>query len=132
MKLQQRGFALPTAIFLLVVLGLLGGMMVAMTSTQQVNAVRDTTGSRAYYAARAGLEWGAYQVLQNNSCSASTALPNAVAATGYSVQVACSSSGPYDEAGASSTVYQITSTATTGTLGRHDYAERQVQAVLSR
>jgi MSHA biogenesis protein MshP len=127
-----RGFALVSAIFLLVVLALLGGMMLTMSNSQQISAVRDTLGTRAYFAARAGLEWGSYQVLQNNSCSASTALPNAVTATGFSVQVSCNASGPYDEAGTPLTVYQITSTATTGTLGRHDHAERQLQAVLSR
>lgn len=127
---RVHGFAMVSAIFLLVVLALLGGLMVSISNTQQIAAVRDTLGSRAYYAARAGLEWGAYQVLQGGTCPTG-ALPNAVTATGFAVQVGCTSTA-YDEAGTTVTVYQITSTATTGTLGSHDYAERQLQAVLSR
>lgn len=129
---QQGGFAMVSAIFLMVVLALLGGLMVSMSNSQQIASVRDLGGTRTYYAARAGIEWGVYQTLQNNSCPASTSLPNAVSATGYSVQVSCVASGPYDEGGASVTLYQITSTASTGTPGQHDRAERQLQAVVSR
>jgi MSHA biogenesis protein MshP len=132
MRRAQRGFAMVAAIFLMVVLALLGGLMVTMSNSQQISAVRDTLGTRAYYAARAGIEWGAYQALQAGSCPATAALPGAAAATGFSVQVACSASGPYDEGGTSVTLYRITSTASTGTLGQHDHAERQLQAVVSR
>ena len=128
----QRGFAMVAAIFLLVVLGLLGGLMLSLTNSQQTSAVRDLLGSRAYYAARAGLEWGAYQAVQASNCPAVSALPNAVAATGFSVQIACVASGPYNEAGSAVTLYQITSTASAGTLGAHDNAERQLQAIVSK
>lgn len=126
-----HGFAMVSAIFLMVVLALLGGLMVSMSNTQQIGAVRDTLGARAYYAARAGIEWGAYQALQNGSCSASAPLPNAVSATGFSVQVSCTATTA-NEGGADFSIYQITATASTGTLGQHDHAERQLQAVLTR
>lgn len=129
---QQAGFAMVSAIFLMVVLALLGGVMVSLSNSQQISAVRDLLGTRAYYAARAGIEWGAYQALQASSCPVSTALPGAVAATGFTVAVACSASGPYDEGGVSTTLYRITATATTGTLGQHDHAERQLQALVSQ
>jgi MSHA biogenesis protein MshP len=128
----QHGFALVSAIFTLVILALLGGLILSLSNTQQISGVRDLLGTRAYYAARAGMEWGVYQALQASSCPASTALPGAVAATGFAVTVACSASGPYDEGGVSTTLYRITATAATGTLGQHDHAERQLQAVVSR
>ncbi len=132
MRRSQRGFAMVAAIFLMVVLALLGGLMVTMSNSQQIGAVRDTQGSRAYYAARAGIEWGAYQVLQaGGPCLATASLPNAVAATGFSVQVTCSATSGINEGGADYAIYQFTSTATTGTLGQHDYAERQLQAVMA-
>jgi MSHA biogenesis protein MshP len=127
---HSRGFAMVSAIFLMVVLALLGGLMVTMSNTQQISAVRDIAGTRAYQAARTGIEWGAYRALQAGACPFTAALPNAINATGFSVQVTCTSSGPYDEGGAPYSVYQITSTATTGTLGQHDHAERQLQAVM--
>lgn len=128
---HSGGFAMVSAIFLMVVLALLGALMVTMSNTQQTSAARDTLGTRAYYAARAGLEWGAYQALQAGSCAASSTPAPLATATGFSVVVACSASGPHDEGGTSVTLYQITATASTGTLGRHDHAERQLQAVLS-
>jgi MSHA biogenesis protein MshP len=128
----QGGFAIVSAIFLVVVLGLLGTVIVSLSTTQQVSGVRDLLGSRAYFAAKAGIEWGAYQVLQLNSCAASTTLPAlSGSAAGFTVQVSCSSTA-YEEAGTSGAVYQITSTATRGIDGSLERAERQLQAVLSK
>jgi MSHA biogenesis protein MshP len=132
MRRAQQGFAIVSAIFLMVVLALLGGLMVSLSNSQQISAVRDVLGTRAYYAARAGMEWGVYQALRTGSCPASAALPAAVAATGFSVQVACVTNAvPYDEAGVSVKVFQITATASAGTAGAHDFAERQLQAIVS-
>lgn len=129
---RQRGFAIVSAIFLVVVLGLLGAMIVSLSSTQQIGSARDLLGSRAYFAARAGIEWGVYQAVQSGSCSASTTMPAlAGGAAGFTVQVTCVRSGPFEEAGTSVNVYQITSTASTGTAGALDHAERQLQAVVS-
>lgn len=129
----SRGFALVSAIFLVVVLSLLGAMIVSLSTTQQVGSTRDLLGSRAYFAARAGIEWGVYQVLQGGgACSASSTLPAlAGSAAGITVVVNCSRSGPFDEAGNNVSVYQITSTASIGTPGAVDRAERQLQAVVS-
>ena len=61
----QRGFSLITAIFLLVVLAALGAAMTMFFSAQQQSSALDVLGSRAYQASRAGIEWGAFQVLRN-------------------------------------------------------------------
>jgi len=128
----RHGFALVSAIFLLVVLALLGTMIVAVSTTQQTGQARDALGSRAYFAARAGVEWGIYQALRSASCTPTSTLPPlAGSAQGFTVQVACSASGPFDEGGASVMVYQLTATATRGTLGAIDHVERQVQAIVS-
>jgi MSHA biogenesis protein MshP len=129
-----RGFAIIAAIFLLVVLALLGVMIITLSTTQQVAGVQDLMGSRAYFAARAGLEWGSYRVLRvaPASCVASTTLPAlAGSAAGFTVQVQCTRYGPYDEAGTVSNVYQIVSTASRGTLGSLDYVERQLQILVT-
>lgn len=128
----QKGFAIVSAIFLIVVLALLGALIVSLSTTQQVGSARDLAGSRAYFAARAGIDWGVYQAVQSGSCSASATLPAlSGGVAGFTVQVACSRTGPFDEGGATVNVYQITSTATTGTFGQASYAERQLQAVVS-
>jgi len=59
----QRGFSIVTAIFLIVVLGLLGVFIVTVVGMQQQSQALDVQGVRAYHAARAGIEWGAFQVL---------------------------------------------------------------------
>ena len=56
-----------TAIFLLVVLSLLGAFIVSVTGLQQSSQQLDVQGVRAYQAARAGIEWGAWQVLDPNN-----------------------------------------------------------------
>ena len=129
---RSSGFALVTAIFVLVVLALLGAAMVALSTTQHIGQARDLLGTRAYFAARAGLEWGVYQALRNASCAGSAALPAlAGSAQGFAVQVQCNASGPFDEGGASVRVYQVTATASLGAAGGVDRVERQLQAVVS-
>lgn len=54
----QQGFAAIAAIFLVVILAALGAFMLTFSNTQQLASAQDLQGSRAYWAARAGLEWG--------------------------------------------------------------------------
>jgi len=58
----QNGFSIIAAIFILVVLAALGAFMVTISTTQQVGSALDIQGSRAYQAARSGIEWGLYKV----------------------------------------------------------------------
>ena len=132
LRAVQRGFAMVSAVFLVVVLALLGAMIVSLSTTQQVGSVRDLFGSQAYFAARTGIDWGVYRALQASSCAGSTTLPAlSGSAASFIVQVSCTSYAGGDEAGTNVTVYQITSTARRGTFGSLDYAERQLQAVVS-
>lgn len=131
MKTMQRGFSLVSAIFLLVVIAALGTFAVTLSTTQQQSAAMDVLGSRAYQAARAGVEWGAYQVLQNGNCTASqviAALPNTLA--GFIVTVTCNSAAT-TEGGVAVTTYQLTSTATQGTAAAPDYVERQMSVTIA-
>jgi MSHA biogenesis protein MshP len=130
----QRGFSLVTAIFLLVVIAALGTFAVTLSTTQQQSTALDVLGSRAYQASRAGIDWGAYQVLRNTSCPASTTLatmPGTLA--GFTVTVTCtpSPSNPFDEAGTAVNMFQLTSTATQGTAGTPDYVERQMSVTIA-
>ena len=74
----QQGFSLVSAIFLLVVIAMLGTFAVTLSTTQHQSAAMDVMGSRAYQAARAGIEWAAYHVSTKNpgekwdGCTATT------------------------------------------------------------
>jgi MSHA biogenesis protein MshP len=116
-----------------VVLGLLGTVMVRMSSTQHIGQARELLGTRAQLAARSGVEWGVYQVTQaGGNCAASTTLPAlGGTAADFTVTVTCTAHGPYDEGGQTVAMYQIAATASTGSPGTHAFAERQLSAVIS-
>lgn len=134
---HPRGFAMVSAIFLLVVLTALGAFMVTFSTAQHATSAQDVMGTRAAQAARAGIEWGSYQVLTPVSAPAAAACtinPLALAGNlaGFTVVVTCIASGPFVENGNSITIYNITSTASSGIAGSSTYVERQFQATLSR
>ena len=64
---RQAGFSVVAAIFLLVVLAVLAVIIASVTGIQQASSQLDVLGVRAYHAARAGMEWGAWQVLDPNN-----------------------------------------------------------------
>ncbi|WP_240162375.1 hypothetical protein [Glaciimonas sp. PAMC28666] len=132
-----------TAIFLLVVLAALGGFMVSLSTVQQVTSSQDLQGSRAYQAARAGVEWGIYQALKPEHsnlpagqtpyvCPASaTSVTNlAGALKGFSVQVQCTSMAS-TEGPNQITAFQFISTSSFGSAGSTQYVERQISASIS-
>ena len=126
-----------SAIFLLVVLTALGAFMVTFSTVQHTTSAQDMLGVQAAQAARAGIEWGSYQVLTPVAApgaAACTINPLALAGnlTGFTVTVTCSTFGPFMENGNSITIYNITSTASMGTAGSSTYVERQFQATLGR
>lgn len=136
----QKGFSLVTAIFLLVVLGTLGTMMVTFFAAQQQSSALDVMGTRAYQAARAGIEWSAYQLAQTGAgiewadCTTTYATTTAKFAAGtlagtltpFTVSLKCESLSRVE--GVSTIwVYDITSTATYGGVpGSADYIERVI------
>lgn len=128
----QRGFAIISAIFLIVVLAALGAFMVTFSTTQHITSAQDVQGSRAYHAARVGIEWGAYQALIGGAgCPPSTTLSPAGTLAGISVAVSCSVFST-TESGTAVTVYQIVATASQGTVGSPTYSERQLKATISK
>lgn len=122
----QQGFAAIAAVFLLVVVAAFGAFMVTFSNTQQLNAARDVQGSRAYWAARAGLSWGVASVVAVPACPAS---PPATV-DGFNITVTCIARA-YDERGTPRTIFTLTSIATGGgAVGGLAYIERSVTASL--
>jgi MSHA biogenesis protein MshP len=129
---SQGGFAAIAAIFLVVILAALGGFMLTFSNTQQLTSARDVQGSRAYWAARAGLEWA---VVALPAAPALCTKPVAAPPTpieGFTIAINCSRS-IYADTGAASgvaptTIFQMTVTASTGTVGSIAYADRSVTA----
>ena len=129
---MQRGFSIVSAIFLLVVIATLGTFAVTLSTTQQQSSATDMQGAQAYQAARAGIEWGAYQVLRNGGiCNPTTPLP-ALPGTlsGFTGTVKCTPTG-YNEDGVAKSIYQITSTASQGALGTPGRVEREISVTIA-
>lgn len=137
-RTMQRGFSLISAIFLLVVIAALGTFAVTLSTTQHQSAALDVMGARAYQAAKAGIEWGAYQVVNAGILCGTLVAPvqNAVTLTGttlqnFTVWVDCGSTS-VSEASATVTMYQLTSTATQGAVGTPNYVERQISVSIAQ
>ena len=124
---RQAGLSIISAIFMLVLLAALAAFMLTFSMSSNVTQAQDIQGSRAYWAARSGLEWGAYRVLQDNACASTT-----LTLSGLTVAVTCTLSGPYPEGGSNVNIYRITATANQGTLGSVGYVERQLEATVGK
>lgn len=122
----QMGFAAIAAVFLVVVLAALGAFMVSFSNTQQLTSAQDIQGSRAYWAARAGLEWGVASV--TTACPTS---PTVLNVEEFTVTVTCNASA-YTDAGAV-TLFEVTAlTKSAGTVGGPGYIERSLSATLEK
>ena len=130
--LAETGFTLITALFLLVVVAILGGYMVKFSGVQHTTMLYGIQGARAMQAARAGLEWGIHEAVVNDNCAA-VATVNTIGAGSlddFNITVNCASSN-HSEIGQPVTTFQITSSATFGTFGTLDFVFRQLQATVS-
>jgi MSHA biogenesis protein MshP len=128
---RVRGFAIVSAIFILVVLAALGAFIVSISTSQQVGSALDVQGVRAYQAARAGIEWGLYKVQSTpaynfsygpgpgpvgtaapdaRACPASPTsfIPAATTLAGFTVTVRCTAT---PDANSGPTIYSLVSTA---------------------
>jgi len=145
LRKRQGGFSMVSAVFLLVVLATLGAAVMNITSSQNATSVEDLQGSLSYQAARAGIEWGIFQVMNpsalvvKNPPTACPASPTALNIQGFSVTVTCTIFGPYNEDVTGMTtfrtiaVYQIISTASSAApIGNPEHVERQLQVTFSR
>lgn len=120
---RAGGFAIVSAIFLLVTLAALAGFMVMFANTQHLTSAQDIQGSRAYWAAKGGVQWAAATIVATNACPAG----NPAFGDGFSVVVACRFND-YQEGTSTRRVFWVTSTASAGGgVGNVAFVERQIQ-----
>jgi len=120
--------------------------MVTMSTTQHATSAQDVQGSRAYQAARAGIEWGIYQIMTPENATPATAranctvIPAAVAPAGnlvlggtltnFAVTVTCASTDTV-EGDNTIRVFTLTSLAALGNVGAINRVERQISATIT-
>jgi len=134
---QQKGFSIIMAIFILVVLSLLGSYMVKLSGVQHATALSAVQGARAYYAARSGIEWGIAKLLNDGSCLTG----QSITINNFSVIVDCSDQGTaYNEGDLNSNsiadddfyIYKIKSVATTGNFTSPNYIYRHLEVTIKK
>lgn len=139
---RQGGFSLVTAIFLLVVIAAMGAFALTISAAQHQTDAMDVIGKRAYQAARAGIEWGAFQIIQSSvsptfasACQAGStnqtiALPDAPL-NAFTVNVSCSTGAvSYNEDGITRWSYELSASAAVGSAGSEGYAERVIAVTI--
>jgi MSHA biogenesis protein MshP len=123
---RAGGFAIVSAIFILVVLAALAGFIVSVTTTQNLTFAQDIQGARAYQAARAGTEWGiAKWLAATPNCLSGTLPASGTFDGGFSVTVTGNSSPS-----GGINFCTIVATASNGTVGSLGYVERQLMVVV--
>jgi MSHA biogenesis protein MshP len=152
----HSGFSLIAAIFLLVVLALMGTLIVSITSMQSASGQLDLSGVRAYQAARAGTEWAAYEVLDPDnalnpascspvvmpSCPTSPTNLSSLVGTlsSFTVSVTCAQAADTTESNRNVRVFQIVATACNQPSGgscpnaspTSGYVERRLEGTFSK
>lgn len=130
-----RGFAIVSALFIVVALAALGAGMLHFSSLHHLTGAQDLQGSRALAAARAGSEWLVATIMaaeidnQPQYACPPTSAPTTF--EGFSLSVTCTHS-THDDEGNRVRVYEITSTASAGGApGSLGYVEREIQTVVA-
>lgn len=135
---RSGGFALIMAVFIIVTLAAIGVYLVTVSTGQVQAASQDEQGTRAYQAARAGLEWGAYRRLISSSCAASTPLTfTNPGLSGFRAEVTCVPVGSETEGAATVNVYLITSKGCNANpcapaAPSQTYVERELQLTITQ
>ena len=95
-RAAQAGFTLVSMLFILVVLAALGTALAKISQRQQLGSAAEMEAARAFQSAKAGLEWGAFQVLRDPAppasapaCFAGTSFNPPGSLSGFTVTVRC-------------------------------------------
>lgn len=125
---KQAGFSIVMAIFILVVLGLLGAYMVRFSGVEHMTSTYALQGARAFQASKAGLGWAIAAIKAGGTCTevnAQTAL-TFPGLTGFTVALSCSSSS-YQEGSNTPILYQLNAHSEFGAYGSPDYVSREIE-----
>jgi len=108
-------------VFILVVLAALGTALASISMRQQLGSATELDAARGYQSARAGLEWGAFQVLRNPAqpaaapaCFSTTSFSPAGTLSNFTVTVSCNrtpGSGTVSDGATALAFYQLVATA---------------------
>jgi len=125
---RHAGFSLVSAIFLMVVLVILGVSLVTISSIQHTTTAQQLQVARANYAVRAGAEWAATQAGTGVWCPGPTETTFTLPAPldGFTVTVSCKRTD-HAVGAATQQYFVVDVTATSGFYGGPDYVRRRLR-----
>ena len=132
--LNQNGFALISALFVVIVLATLGGYMVKISGVQNTVPVSALQGERAFNAARSGIEWASYIIRNapNPPAACSNLNGNTISFSGaglvnFSTLVNCTLTNHTEGSIGNFGIITLVATARSGSFGDPDYVERVIR-----
>lgn len=135
---KARGFALILAVFLIVTLAAMGVYLVTISTGQAQAVAQDVLATRAYQAARSGLERGIYRRLITSDCAVPfrTTFANP-GLSGFYAEVTCTSVGSETEGTTPINIYLIVSKGCNANpcspaVPDPNYVERELQATIAQ
>ena len=129
-RAKQRGIALVSAIFLLVVLAGLAVYAVRIGVMQQQSVSAALRAAQALNAARSGINWAAHRAVMAGWCASATLSLSEAGTNGFDVTVSCTATA-HAEGGATVNVYVIDVLAEAGAYGGPDYVSRRLEAKIT-
>jgi MSHA biogenesis protein MshP len=151
LRRASAGFSTVVAIFLVLALAVLGALIASVASLQQSSSQLDVLGVRAYHSARAGLEWGAHQVLDPHNAEAACGIKSCPASptnlsgfggslAPFTVTVTCTQTADTTEGNRSVRVFTVVASACNQPSGgacpnatpSDGYVSRELQATFSK
>ena len=141
--LPQRGFSSALMLAVIVLLSSLLAYAVTLTSSAHSGLAQEIAATRALQAARSGLEWGRYRIVNGAGpiCAPTTTLALPLSSGALPVTVRCTETLPaFNEAGTPVRIFQLTaiacSPAPSGTCpdatGSGDYVQQQATGIAER
>ena len=141
---RSAGFMLMMAIFMIVTMAAIAIYLLTISTAQVHATTQDEQGTKAYQAARAGIEWGAYRLLHDNSCPVGAQnIVFTAALVNFRAEVTCTLVGTETDGTANLNMYLLAVTACNngnsactprnlGTPAGPQYVERQLQLSVYR
>lgn len=138
---RQHGMLLPVVVFIMVIVGAIIASVATLLVRANSASDLDLRSARALQAARAAVQWGAWQVRDPQgtlspgpsalpACPADTTLALGSPMEEFNVVVICTrtpATGAIDEGGLMIAVYELNASATASTLLSATRVERRVQ-----
>ena len=127
---KQNGFSLVPALFLIVVLAVLGAVAVRMNMIEHQTAALAMQSARAMAAARTGIDRAAYDALVNGNCGNATLALSEAGLNGFTVSTSCSTTS-HNEGTAITSVFTIEAFAWSGAYGQPSYVSRRLRTTVT-